>query len=411
MRILIYRELALPPAYIPRVRYFCSYLLEKGWEVDLVTEASDEDLYVVEGVSVLPVKYYKYKSGIKFKIEWGIKTFLSILCDYKGRYFYKKSKDFFEGKQYDMVFCSSCFTFPLTTAAKTAKRLNVPLFVDLRDIAEQSPDDNHYLNLKLSGFLGNVIVDFYKKINVKRRNKVLRIADGVTTVSPWHVQTLLQYNPNTHLIYNGFDENVFVPEKMEADRFTISYFGRVYNEKMRNPRLLYAALRNLKENGVLSHHNTVVKWFIDEQSKEVIRKITEEYGLKDFIQYYSFVEPDKLLPEMNKSSILLVLCNIETEKRYFGIMTTKFFEAIGVNRPVLCIPDNRDNLSKLIKDSNSGLVSSDVSEVENFLQQKFLEWKQTGHTNGTVNETVRMDFSRRKGAEILEKLFLSTLKK
>jgi hypothetical protein len=92
-------------------------------------------------------------------------------------------------------------------------------------------------------------------------------------------------------------------------------------------------------------------------------------------------------------------------------MTTKFFEAIGANRPILCIPDNSDNLSELIKTTKCGLVSSNSIEVENFLLDNFLEWQKTGLTKSLLSEDIRMNFSRKQGAKILEELFVDTLKK
>ena len=410
MRILIFGEAFLAPAYLPRVRYFCSYFIDKGWDIDLIFESSDNHNYVPDHVSGLPIEYYINKQGVTSKIEWLIKFILNMFYDYKGRFFFRKSTSFIEDKQYDLVFCSSSFTFPLTTAAKVAKNKNIPLFVDLRDIAEQSPNDNHYIANKRPIFIGDLITNIYKKININRRNKILKIANGITTVSPWHVHTLSKYNPNTHLIYNGFDEAKFRPREIITERFTISYFGRVYNEYMRNPQLLFHALHNLNEKGLITSENTTVSWFLDENSKNVIQKMAKEYGMENFIEYHNFVKPENLQTEMNKSSILLVLCNIATKKKYFGIMTTKFFEAIGANRPILCIPNNNDNLSELMIQTNCGLVSSETSEIEAFLLNKFIEWKETGHTNGTLKESVRMNFSRKKGAEILEKLFLEAIK-
>ena len=91
-------------------------------------------------------------------------------------------------------------------------------------------------------------------------------------------------------------------------------------------------------------------------------------------------------------------------------MTTKFFEALGTNRPVVCIPDNNDNLSHLIKETKCGLVSSDELEVEKFLIEKQEEWQQKKRTNSMLDETIRMNFSRKKGAETLEKLFIKAIK-
>ncbi|HNX12138.1 MAG TPA: glycosyltransferase [Paludibacteraceae bacterium] len=410
MKILIIGEPFLPPAYLPRVRYFCSYFIEKGWKVDLVTENSEHLHYVPENVTLLPINYYKYKQGIIAKSEWAFKFLLDLCLDYKGRYFYKKSKELLSQNHYDLVFCSSSFTFPLTVAARVAEKLNRPLFVDLRDIAEQSPDDNHYIAHRPPPLLGKLITRIYKNVSINRRNRVLRLATGVTTVSPWHVQTLSKHNPYTHLIYNGFDENMFVPGKLATERFTISYFGRIYNEQIRNPRLLFSALSELNKKGMVTPENTVVKWFVDEQSRNVILNIANNYNLSGFMEFHNFITPNALSDEMNKSSVLLVLCNAKDTKNYFGIMTTKFFEALGTNRPVVCIPDNNDNLSHLIKETKCGLVSSDELEVEKFLIEKLEEWQQKKRTNGMLDETIRMNFSRKKGAETLEKLFITAIK-
>jgi hypothetical protein len=289
--------------------------------------------------------------------------------------------------------------------------MSTSLFVDLRDIAEQSPDDNHYIANKPPKIFGDLIINLYKYVNIKRRNKVLRKATGVTSVSPWHVETLSKYNKNTHLLYNGFDETKFIPEYIKSEYFTISYFGRGYNDQIRNPRLLFEAIESLNKKGLISSQNSKVRWFLDENSKKVIQHVANDYSIDGFNEYLDFIKPEDLVNEMNRSSVLLTLSNVSHKKRYFGIMTTKFFEAIGVNRPILCMPDNNDNLSALIKEYNCGLISSDSAEIENYLLHNFLVWKENGQTNGTINENIRMNFSRKKGAEILEKQFLNALKK
>jgi len=411
MRILLFAEALYPPAYIPRLRYFCSYFIKKGWSVDLVIENSNYPDHIPEVTSHLSIDYYTTKKGVLSKIEWGCKFLLNLFCDYKGDYFYRKSASYLEGKQFDLVFCSSFNTFPLTTAAKVAKKNGIPLFVDLRDIDEQSPDDYYHIIHKPAKFHKKLTTAIYRKINVSRRNKVLRVAAGVTTVSPWHVHVLSKYNASTYLIYNGFDENEFTPELLKTERFTISYFGKIHNEQMQNPTLLFSAIKSLNNKGIILTENTVVKWFLNEDSKTIIQSIANNYDLDCLMEYNSFVQHNALSKVMNQSSILLVLRNIPGRKRYFGIMTTKFFEAIGANRPILCIPDNSDNLSELIKTTKCGLVSSTSIEVENFLLDNFLEWQKTGLTKSLLSEDIRMNFSRKQGAKILEELFVDTLKK
>ena len=87
MRILIFGEAFLPPAYLPRIRYFCTYFIDKGWDIDLIYESIDDQNHVPNNVSALAIDYYKHKQGAIHKTEWLIKFIVNIFFDYKGLFF------------------------------------------------------------------------------------------------------------------------------------------------------------------------------------------------------------------------------------------------------------------------------------------------------------------------------------
>lgn len=376
----------------------------------MVCESAQNVELFSSDINIFPVEYYKFKKGIFGKIEWLIKFTINLLSDFKGRYFYKKSKHLFVNK-YDIVISSTSFTFPLPTAAKAARKLNVPLVVDLRDIAEQSPDDDYFLAIAPPPIVGNFIFSIYKKVYNARRNKAIAQAQAVTTVSPWHVQTLSAINPNTHLIFNGFDELIFFPETIETSKFIISYFGRIYNDKMRDPHMLLQALQVLKNEGALSANNCAIQWYVEPAGKEIIASLAAHYQVSDLMEYYNFVQPQDMPKLMNNSSILLILCSTLAEKRFYGMMTTKFFEALGCNRPVLCIPHPHDHLAELIQQNDCGLVGSNVAEVKLFLEEKITEWLNNNRVEGRLNNEQRMQFSRLMGAQRLENIIVELKKK
>ena len=405
-KILVFCDTFLPPAYKPRVRYFCNYFVKKGYDLTLITEYNSEQQLLNSNFPVYSIDYYQFRNNILYRFEWFFKIILNLFIPHKSIIFYKKSKKILKNQNFDIVFCSADFhSFPLTTAAMLAKKFNAQLFTDLRDIFEQSPDNKSFIARQSNNLIYRLIVNFYKKINTKRRNKVLKISNCVTSVSNWHVKILTQFNINTHLIYNGFDEDLFLPKIQKTDKFFISYFGEIYYEELRNPNILCAALKNLEKNGKISANNCCVKWFVNENSKKIIQKIVEKHNIEDFVSYEKQVANEQYVLELNKNSILLVLCNSSNNKKYSGIMTTKFFEYIGVNRPILCTPNNNDELAETINAIGCGLVSSDVEEVENFILKKYAEWQQNGFTKGTVSAEIREKFSRKIGAEILENLF------
>ena len=124
----------------------------------------------------------------------------------------------------------------------------MPLVVDLRDIAEQW-GDNAYFTRKITPFkkLNYLIGKIYERKQLRIRNHILRNANAVTSVSPWHQATLAHYNNNSHLIYNGYDALVFTPKDITSDFFYITYLGKLYSTHLRDPRLLFEALRQLAE--------------------------------------------------------------------------------------------------------------------------------------------------------------------
>ena len=146
-----------------------------------------------------------------------LRNILNLLFDYKNNYFTEKILTLTQNKQYDLVFCSTFHTFGLKSALKVSQKQNIPLHIDLRDIVEQC-DTNEYNNSKIA--LG-LISKLYRNINISRRNKVLKQADSITTVSPWHADFIKQFNPNTHLIYNGYDSNLFIPQHTKSEFFDI----------------------------------------------------------------------------------------------------------------------------------------------------------------------------------------------
>ena len=114
-----------------------------------------------------------------------------------------------------------------------------------------------------------------------------------------------------------------------SGKFVVAYFGQVFNERIRNPRLLFEAIRKLEERGESVVDDLLVNWFVDDRSEDVVKRIVAEYALEKYMDYHAFVKQEELPDKMIQSSVLLILNNIPSEKRYFGIMTTKFSDGTG----------------------------------------------------------------------------------
>lgn len=400
MNLLFLCDKPNPPGYIPRVRYLCKYLADRGNQITLITEKSDCKQLFSPKVNIITFDYIKAKTPLGYKIEWLSKTVLNLIYDHKGRIFFKHISKKIKKLSFDAVFCSSTFhSFPLTTAYMIAQQWQLPLYVDLRDIVEQTPrNSNNIFIHRLPGAMGSWLTKRFKYINIKRRNEAVRMAKAVFTVSKWHTDFLKSYNPNTYTVYNGFDENMFAFQKIVSDTFDISYFGELTDNNLRYPIILFNALKNIVDGNKADLNNIKVRWFTDVNSAKNIKKTAKEFGIEDIMTYEKFVLEYDLVKKMNESSILLIFSHNPDIVGYNGVMTTKFFEYIGAGRPILITPNNQDELSATAKNIKCGLVSSDIDEIESFILQKYNEWQIDHYVKNTMEAEQRECFSRKKAA-------------
>lgn len=288
------------------------------------------------------------------------------------------------------MFATTFSTFPLRATAEVAKQKDIPFVADVRDLDEQVEGiGQHYskYNKCLSP-----IISLYRHINRNRRNRQLKNASLVTTVSEWHKDFLKHINPNTELIYNGFDASLFQPTTIKTNEFKIIYTGRVYDNNTQDPTLLFLAQQKLPF--------AIVDWITDEQSFERVKSHAAKYGVEQ-LQRYCGTSPHEQMPHyLAQASVVLVLTN----NKAHGVLTTKFFEAYAMQKPVLCVKSDEGELQQLMETTNAGMAAKTVDEVVDFLQQKYQEWQVAGYTKQT--HTSDKDFSRQHQACLLEQLLL-----
>jgi glycosyltransferase involved in cell wall biosynthesis len=390
-KILIITDAVTKPLYTLRVRNLYHHFSQKGIEVEWLTE-QHEEIPSNFNLKLHQIPFYKHK-GLLGKIEWTIKNILNLLFDYRNNYFTEKILTLTQNKQYDLVFCSTFHTFGLKSALKVAQKQNIPLHIDLRDIVEQC-DTNEYNNSKIA--LG-LISKLYRNINISRRNKVLKQADSITTVSPWHADFIKQFNPNTHLIYNGYDSNLFIPQHTKSEFFDIIYTGKWYSPTLQDPTLLFQALAEINNPQIR------LIWYTNADVHSQISKLAQQHNLTTPLIINNYVPNNEIPNLLNQSSIILVLTN----KGNRGIMTTKFFEAIGVEKPILCVRSDEGCLAQTIQETNAGLAATNVTEVKEFILFHYNQWQKQGYTHTEIKN--KEQFSRQNQALQFEKIFNTTI--
>ena len=353
------------PGYLPRVRSLCEYFVQKGHEVTLLTE----EYQPLDFAHTYPIRTIRMYSGSSF--DWFIKTVWTLLTNWHDRAFAKRALSAKLGG-YDMVICSAFSDFPLGAAQRIAQALNVPLICDIRDLDEQV-DDSKYQYKHQSRWL----MPFrwlYRTIHIRRRNKVLRASDAITTVSPWHAEFiknilekkafffersgLSSLSKAVYTVYNGFDTQQFYPKDEQTETFKITYIGSLF--EWQKPAL--------------------------EKVKKAIEGL--DLALEVHTPQHDPVSYKDLGDTIRQSSIMLVLTNEKTH----GMLTTKFYEALGCEKPILCVPSDKGALAELMAYTNAGLASDDIDEIKAFILSHYEAWKHNGFTRQATQH--REEFAR-----------------
>jgi glycosyltransferase involved in cell wall biosynthesis len=408
-KILIITEV-FPPAFNPRMGYLAKYLPAYGWDADIITHNTNKDNnfgFLVGSNKIVRVnlKHTGTPGGFLQSTWYILNSRRHFLSDRKP--FLKGIRENFRKEDYSAILVSvSWDLFVLEAGLTMSKKWNIPLLVDLRDIHEQKPcwvdiEDKSLKSLFLNHFNG-----LLQETKIKLRNRVLKNASAVISVSPFHVETLSKYNKDVSLIYNGFDPDLFYPRNPEkASTFTILYPGLIFTENIQNPTLLFEAVNRLEQEHVIDRERFRIQFYTPPASRSELWNnklypVVEKYI--DFFDYVGFQDVPGLL---HKCSIALVLSNIADENGPKGVLTTKFYDYLGAERPVLCVRSDEGILEDTIRKANVGVAARTADEAYHFILKKWNEWNENGFTTVMVNQDFKQQFSRKNQAKQFAGIF------
>ena len=398
--ILIVTDCFLPN-FAPRMGALASNLEKLGYNVTVIAEDNGETHYTLPNCPA-KVFRYNYQANIS-KIKYYIKTSINLIFDHKSLSFYKKFSSVIKTGEFDLVLCSTFNEFPLNLSYKIAKKLNVPLVCDVRDVIEQFDGINYSHKAFKDNAFNRFFASLLREKRIRKRNSILSKASAITTVSPWHKDFLSKLNSNVHLIYNGYSSEVFVPRKTKSSSFNIIYTGRILDSNTEPIELLFKAIEELKLSDIK------ICWYTDEKSKQTIEKATVKYPYcQEITEINNLVSITEIPSLLEQSSLVLVLTNKSGKNGPKGIMTTKFFEAVGMEKPVLCVRSDEGCLAKVIEQTNAGVAAKSTEEVKNFILEKYAEWQKNGFTWQNVGN--KEYFCRESQAKEFVEIFKTLVK-
>lgn len=270
-------------------------------------EAGAQELEQADNVTIRRIALPSHKSGMLDQI----KSFAS---------FYKQANKLISGKKYDLVFATSSRLFTAFLGARIAKRSNVPLYLDIRDIFVDTLKD--VLNPKVAFLL--------KPILTLVENYTFSAAQHINLVSKGFESYFVERfkNANYSWFTNGIDKEFLhtetpVESKLsEPALLTVLYAGNIGEGQGLNtiiPQL--ARLVGVKYQ---------FKVIGDGGRKASLVKASQ--GITN-ISFHPPVNREQLIKEYLNADILFL--HLNDYPAFEKVLPSKIFEYAAVGKPIL----------------------------------------------------------------------------
>jgi glycosyltransferase involved in cell wall biosynthesis len=390
---------------------FAKYLTEFECEVIVVTplwtQSSRDFLEEKSGfvtnssllISTEPTKYRIERVPFIGREVLGEKIFGKLLAKITFSYsnyilgtlkseMFQKVCDICKNEPIDIIISGGVPQYLSEVSSKASSIYDIPWIADYRDVIGQTP-------IQPSSFIGNIRKSLSRSLHVKKNNAVSKSAVARLTVSEGLAGILYERNNSpVHIIMNGFDSGDFEPcaSDIREDKFTIIYGGTIYPSQF--PEIFIKGLELLLGNEPNIASKITVKFY--GQSASYIKKYVSEFKFPTVLEYPGLVDRKSLLRSINSSDIILFL---STQAK--GIATSKIFESIASQKPILSIPGDNDITDELIKNSNAGLIAETPEQVCECLKGWISEWELNGTVSSNTDLKYINQFSRESQAKKL----------
>ena len=384
-----------------RMAMFSKYLLQLGCNIYVLTGYTEDDLNNNSKMNIIGLPQeenifrVKYEESNNRNIFEKILSFLMVeIYQTKDYYFklYSKGESILENNRIDLIMGTTPPLSNLTIASRLSLKYSKPWIADFRDIVEQDPK-----------FCFRDILLKYRILY--RRKKIVKSASLITTVSKHHKKTLEEsLKKSVSLIEYGFDSTMFKPIFLHSSKiFTITYMGRLLDLKQRNPSILFEAIDDLIKNNIIPSAKIKILFYGTE--KELLNELLKKYECRICVTIFDIIDYDKVPKVLQESCLNLVL----SSKTSLGVLTTKLFEYLAVNRPILSIPNDHGELAEVINISNGGFVCDTKEELVQKIKELFLIWENTFTIKSNTNLEFINKFSREYQSKCLYDMILKVL--
>ena len=403
-----------------RPYFFSKYLTELGYKVSVITGnypikenmiwetdlsflkiiKLDSETLTAEEKDFKNFLYYFLKNSrhsILNRISWKIGE-LFLQLDFNDRLDFNEYKLAKELGKIDYVVATGGPWSMFEYGVRLKSASNAKLILDYRDPWNVVNKDVYLESLNNKGF-GSV---FIKKKQLSLERKYLEVSSAVITVSSsisLNCKKILGRN-NIHTIYNGFDqlEKVNNNTNIINKYFNVNYIGHLRKEQ--NVGLLIDSIKEI----LIRHPELEKKIKINLiggliSPSSVIKLITES-SIKSIFNITSFVPKEEALSFLNSAQLLLQF----SYKNKKGIVSSKIFQYINSEKPILLVSNNEDIMEKIIRETNTGEICKTPDKIADYILNSYSKWENNITLEREVNKEKLNFYSFKTQVDLLNKI-------
>jgi len=219
------------------------------------------------------------------------------------------------------------------------------------------------------------LTGFARRRHQQLEREVLRTADSVVTIAPYHVKRFEALGGRkVELVTNGFDEDDFKGvDRVRTDRFTIRHIGMV--DELRDPRPFMMALKEVF-NDHPDWKGQISVEFIGSVNSAFKNFVTTDGVLAPVTSFRDPLPHDALVQLYGATDVqLLVLAHTALAP---GNLPGKFFEYLASGNFILGIGSVDGDAAEVLQQTQAGhmIDRENVQGIKDQITTCFLDWKE-----------------------------------
>ncbi|MGO3653846.1 MAG: glycosyltransferase family 4 protein [Sphingobacterium sp.] len=293
--------------------------VEKVATIDVITtlpnryrsfEAEAKQLEQRDNYNITRVPIPKHKSGMKDQIM-------------SFRKYYSAVREIVKGKKYDLIVASSSRLFTAYLGYRIAKKINAPLYLDIRDIFYDTLED-----VLADGIIKKITLPLIKTVE----NRTFRYADHINLISGGFKPYFVPYSQANYTYFpNGIDD-VFIDvnkkdpleKKASIAVKTIVYAGNL-GEGQGLHKIIPQAAKELEGrfNFLVIGDGGAKKKIVDEINRLDVKNV----------EVRTPVKRDELISVYQDADFLFV--HLNNFKAFEKVLPSKLFELATFPKPII----------------------------------------------------------------------------